>query len=336
MILEVRGRVTSLVGCLFASLISLALLTGCGDVYDKDLVKTGKLTPDEAESIVKALPDKDASLFKQWYERSLSGERFSGEPTAFKVRDAITNQNEFLARQAEIQRQLAEIEREKNRKIELEQAELKRQLVEARIQAERLRRVDQEIRKHLSVEAKSFQRDTIFDQYGYSVGSRWILNLVLKNLSPTKEIIGVSGKILITDAFGNTIGTYPARIEPNVPPRESIEFRIAIKHNDRDPGMAMMARAETIFTQWQMDSLAYRDGSRIDVSSYMEIEAHFRRIFQHHPDASDVIKSTSFADWLLRNQQFKEVYDSGTAEQVVEMLNSFKKAHPGNKSGGAV
>lgn len=62
-------------------------------------------------------------------------------------------------------------------------------------------------------------------------------------------------------------------------------------------------------------------------------EAHFNTIHAKHPDLESVVESTEFNRWVDAQPSFvrdayKGVLDKGTATQVVEMLDSYKAAHP--------
>lgn len=63
-----------------------------------------------------------------------------------------------------------------------------------------------------------------------------------------------------------------------------------------------------------------------------QMAAHYTTILQAHPDADDIINSQEFASWRDAQPSFvrdvqEAVLQRGTAAQVVELFDSFKKAH---------
>ena len=69
-------------------------------------------------------------------------------------------------------------------------------------------------------------------------------------------------------------------------------------------------------------------------------EAHFKRITVSHPDAFDVAKSEDFKTWIedqpfRKAQEYLQVQQAGTPEQVISMLDDFKSNKP-NKSNAAL
>eukprot|EP01032_Pedospumella_encystans_P008601 gene8601-10190_t len=60
---------------------------------------------------------------------------------------------------------------------------------------------------------------------------------------------------------------------------------------------------------------------------------HFRAITEKHPDMGSIVESTEFSRWVdaqpsIVREAYKHVLERGTAHQVVEMLDSYKAAHP--------
>lgn len=58
-------------------------------------------------------------------------------------------------------------------------------------------------------------------------------------------------------------------------------------------------------------------------------EAHYRVIYEAHPDADSIVESKEMADWINAQPSFsqaaiEQVLKSGTAEQVVEVFSAFK------------
>ena len=64
-----------------------------------------------------------------------------------------------------------------------------------------------------------------------------------------------------------------------------------------------------------------------------EVQQHFAAIMQAHPDAESVAESQEFASWRqaqpsYAQQAIASVLESGSAQQVIEVLNQFKAAKP--------
>ncbi|UZZ08948.1 hypothetical protein NDO41_16255 [Ectopseudomonas mendocina] len=62
-----------------------------------------------------------------------------------------------------------------------------------------------------------------------------------------------------------------------------------------------------------------------------EQELHFAKIYSAHPDASDVAGSQKFKSWVAAQPShlrtaYENVISSGTADQVIAMLNDFKSS----------
>ncbi len=60
-------------------------------------------------------------------------------------------------------------------------------------------------------------------------------------------------------------------------------------------------------------------------------KSHYTRIHEAHPDAPSIYESTQFADWIESQPSFaRDAYtnlmETGTAEQIIEMFDSFKKS----------
>ncbi|WP_395146973.1 hypothetical protein ACF3N0_08760 [Moraxella atlantae] len=64
-----------------------------------------------------------------------------------------------------------------------------------------------------------------------------------------------------------------------------------------------------------------------------EAQQHFSAILSAHPDVESVAESQEFADWIDKQpsytkQAIASVLESGSAQQVIEVLNQFKAAKP--------
>lgn len=71
-------------------------------------------------------------------------------------------------------------------------------------------------------------------------------------------------------------------------------------------------------------------------------KAHFDAIHAKHPDSDTLVQSPEFTAWVEAQPSFardglKAVVEQGTAEQVIEMLDAYRKVHPaGSTSAAAV
>lgn len=52
--------------------------------------------------------------------------------------------------------------------------------------------------------------------------------------------------------------------------------------------------------------------------------AHFKEIFDAHPDFMDIGDSPAFAEWLSTNPDQKDVVEAGSAQQIIAMISKFK------------
>lgn len=62
-----------------------------------------------------------------------------------------------------------------------------------------------------------------------------------------------------------------------------------------------------------------------------EAEAHYQSIYAAHPDADSIAESKELADWVNAQPSFmrqacKDVLDSGSAQEVIELFDRFKQA----------
>ena len=68
-----------------------------------------------------------------------------------------------------------------------------------------------------------------------------------------------------------------------------------------------------------------------------ELEAHNNAILEKHPDVFDVVESAEFNEWkaslkYAKGAQYDQVLKQGTASQVNDMLDDFKKSARGSKN----
>lgn len=249
-------------------LISIAvfLVTACGDPYEIKLPADGKLTPSQTEEIVGKLPSSDGDLFSKWAKRQVTGEGTIGEPISLNVRNAIRNQIDYETRQAAEREKEIKIKEEQRRAAAEAQAKLeqeKRTLIALRNQRAA---VDVQIKKYFRVEAITYELAPIFDRYGYEISRRWVFRLRLSNLS-NKSIIGAAGWVSITDAFGNEIGSFPMRIEPEIPPGKTILLDVYKDFDKTNAADQALMESKTLFPSWFMESVVFSDGTRVDLKA---------------------------------------------------------------------
>lgn len=110
---------------------------------------------------------------------------------------------------------------------------------------------------------------------------------------------------------------------------------------DDDPLAALredwpeVADALAKVTAQQQQQIAALNGQMAPIQqseAERQMAAHYTTILQAHPDADDIINSQEFASWRDAQPSFvrdvqEAVLQRGTAAQVVELFDSFKKAH---------
>lgn len=246
------------------ALLGLFLLTACSDPYKSAIPGAGSPTPAQLNAIAEKLPTTDRDLLLRWGKRSIAGEGYGGEPSAASVRDAIRNQAEFESRQAA---QHAEEQNTKATALRLAEAAKRTQQQEHEkllmlMQAHR-QAVNAEIERHLRVLALEHYIEPLTNNFGTFVGRQWKLRLQLTNLTD-KDVIGAAGYVTVRDAFGAEIGTYTLRIEPRVLAKKTLTYDVVMPIDLRDPSHRALVEAKTIFPAWFMESVGFRDGTRID------------------------------------------------------------------------
>jgi hypothetical protein len=55
-------------------------------------------------------------------------------------------------------------------------------------------------------------------------------------------------------------------------------------------------------------------------------EMHMQRIYEAHPDAYEIFRSSNFAYWLERTPKFKNTPSDGTTQEIIDMFSSYKRA----------
>jgi hypothetical protein len=241
----------------------MALLAGCGDPYKASLPIAGLPTPSQTEKLAADLPATDKELFLRWVKRKVTGESFGGEPTAKTVRDAVANQAEFEVRHAALAAQEAK-QKEQDRLRALVDREKKEQEVRKSLADRDWRMiVNTEIQKFLQVKAESYEFLSLTNSYGNEVGRQWVFHLLLKNAA-RGHVIGFSGQIRLKDAFGAEMGTFPIRVEVDIPSGKTISSDATMVYDKTDVRQVAMTQTKTFFSEWILESVAYKDGSRMD------------------------------------------------------------------------
>ncbi|WP_213605430.1 hypothetical protein [Pseudoxanthomonas japonensis] len=240
-------------------LAMLLLLSACSDPYEHELPASGFVAAGQAEEIASTLKGEDKKLFERWAIRTITSERFPGEPVPANVRLALTNQARYEAIKAE---EKAKVEA----KLLADQRAYEVEVREREELLKRLKATDSVIKDYFVVSGVSYDIVPIFNSYGSLAYREWQFDLKLNNRTP-KEIIGVRGSVLVKDAFGKQLGIYSVRMEPTVPAGKAVNFTVAMRHDPSDPGHVAMLNTQTIFPEWLFDSLAFSDGSAIDEST---------------------------------------------------------------------
>ena len=244
---------------------TLFLLSACSDPYEREIPASGFVAAGEAEDIVGRLNDSDKDLFRRWAKRAPTNERFPGEAIPRSVRSALTNQTRFEALQAEKSAKDAEKIAEEERVAK----EKQKQVDEQRDAYQKMKETDSFIKEYFIANPVSYNLVPIFNSYGALSHREWQFNVRLTNRTPN-EIIGVSGLVLVKNAFGEEIDWYDFRVEPKISPGKTIDYTFSMRHNPKDPAHMAMLNTETLFFEWLFDSLAFRDGTKLDYQSLID------------------------------------------------------------------
>ena len=244
----------------------IALLTGCSDPYEKEIPASGFIAAGEAERIARKLNESDRDIFKRWAARAPTSERFPGEAIPHNVRIALMNQTRFEAIQAEKAAKDAERLEEEREAAE----KMKKEQEEDELAYLAIKEADAVIKEYFVARPDSYNIVPIFNSYGALSHREWQFNVKLTNRTP-KEVIGMSGLVLVKDAFGEEIGLYNFRVEPRVSPGKTISYTLSMRHNPKDPAHMAMLKTETLFFEWLFDSLAFSDGTKLDYQSVSKL-----------------------------------------------------------------
>lgn len=238
------------------ALILAMFMNGCSDPYLQKIPKHQKLTQSELAELSSGLSQEDKVALENWANRKNIGEDFGGEVSALTVKEAIINQKRFEA----IQMAARAEKRKKEKEIEAQEKEKQESILNA---AARRQAVNNVINEIFKIKVVSYNLTTQFNNYGYESGRTWNFNLILQNMSET-EAIGIAGWITIHDIFNNELGTYPVKLEVNVPKGKIINFIAVMPFDRKDPGQIEMIRSSKFKTSFFFESLAFANGSVID------------------------------------------------------------------------
>ncbi len=249
-------QINSIVFVCFAAL----LIAGCdSDPYKRKLPAT-MLTPGEIKTLSEGLPSEDEEILRRWVDRVARGETQGGEPPAHSVRDAIKYQLEY-------ERIIAKEEARKKRDIEeaktKEEERRKYERQQLELIAEQRQAVHDEIAKRFDGQIISYGPQARFDQYGRPTSQFFVFNLKFRNRTNAR-VIGIAGYINLRDAFGHDLGSYPFRFEPQVEPGQTIDWSAHLPYDPKNSNHRAIKESSNIFYTWFFESIAFRDGTRID------------------------------------------------------------------------
>ena len=245
-------------------LSSILLLSACGDPYDAKL--SGPVSPAQAEKIADQLPAKDRELFLRWNNRQARGEVLSIESSPPNVKTAINNQILYEARKAE-ENEAAEKEKKEKEAKRLQEIESNNKLLqEAERQRQHRTAVHNTILESISVTAKQYRLQPFFDQNNYPIGKNWVFEIEVQNKTK-KPVLGLAGYVTLKDAFGNQLGSYPFKFEENIQPSKTVTLSLFMLDDINNANHQKMKGTSNLFQQWSMESLVFKDGTRIDAQS---------------------------------------------------------------------
>lgn len=111
----------------------------------------------------------------------------------------------------------------------------------------------------------------------------------------------------------------------DTPPVEDLQDLVEEYPHLMGPLMKQIEYLQSSLQEVRNDVGAVKEGqvSREEVDK----QVHFNAIYNAHPDANEVVASDDFRGWLGRqSEDDQRVYESGTAAQVIELLNRYKVA----------
>ena len=260
------GAVMATRGWLLALAVGGALaLSGCGDPYERGL--DGILYSEgEAKRIASRLEPEEAELFVRWAARMTTPDRFSGEGDPVTVRGALINQRRFeevAQEKAAEEARIAAEEQAKADQLAAEQVEYEQEL-------QRLEKTHGLISQLVKIEFLGWRFEPLFGRYGLEAAREWQFYFKITN-DTNGELVGLRGPIYIADTFAQELGFIHARLETSIPPGESKEEVLRVRHDKRDPVHTAMRGTQTMRIQWFFESLALRDGRVVDASNIDEV-----------------------------------------------------------------
>ena len=129
--------------------------------------------------------------------------------------------------------------------------------------AEQRQAVHAEIAKRFDGQVISFSPQAQFDAYGRPVAQFFVFKLRFRNRT-NAPVIGIAGYINLKDAFGNELGSYPFRFEPQMQAGQTIDWDAHLTYNRNDPRHVTIKESANLFYTWFFESIAFQNGLRID------------------------------------------------------------------------
>ena len=236
------------------ALLLALVLAGCTDPYERE-VPVGYFTPGEAQSIAESLTSEDKDAFLRWSRRMQTNERYPGETSPPNVRIAILAQNNF-----------DKFDRERQAQLSAQRAEIAKKQQQEDLRQEYLRRkelADQEISKFLEVKITGYTREPIWAVTGRQIGWNWVFDLKIRNTG-AKKVSAFKGTLKIGDSFNKYTSSMSGQVDIEVPPGKTVTYAITYPNNDDSPLHNLMQRGQEIRYSWQLDSVAFADGTTLD------------------------------------------------------------------------
>lgn len=243
------------------------LVVGCGDPYKQVLSESEKLTPASVKKIVDSLPAEDAAVFDRWAKRSISGERFAGEPGAHNVRAAISNQLEYEQKKKIEQEEVLAREREKQAEVERQNAQRLAAEQAAKQLLEQRQKVDAAIRQFFDVKLIGYTLENTLTPLGSVNGQQWRFSMKLTNRMSDADVVGMAGWMTIYDVFNKEFGSIPFKLEPSVRAGKAVTFDATLPYNSSNASHVEMMRTRNIRSTFFLESLALNSGHTIDANS---------------------------------------------------------------------
>jgi hypothetical protein len=220
-------------------LVSAAfLLIGCQNVRDVEL---SKLTDDQKTSLDKKLNGEESRLLLGYMMRQGVSQAFGGKgvPEGITVRQAISEQREFLAKE--------------------KQEEAKAEELKKKVEAER--KAKQEEFAQLLSEA-FVSKKNVEGEYGQKYAS---LEMALENKTD-KDIQGVKGILKITDIFGDPIQNISFSYDKGIAAKKTAIYKGGIEINrfmDKDMKL-FNTDFDKLKSSFEIATIIYKDGTKVE------------------------------------------------------------------------